>query len=265
MFYGGTMSIKVLQLTDCHLFADPAQALKGVNTEQSFKQVLAQVAQAVQQPDLVLLTGDLAERGEISAYRRLLKHLPFFTCPIYAIPGNHDDVAVLRQVFSDSQITLSRSSIVGGWHFILLDSVLANHSAGQLASSELTFLQNALIRYAELPTLIGLHHHVQPVDGCMDAIKLKQSEEFLKIIARYKQVRVVLSGHTHQAFAQCIARVNYLTTPSTCYQIKAGAAAFIKDERLAPGYRWLTLHGDGTIDTTVERVCYRKVKMSVLG
>ena len=47
------MTINVLQLTDLHLFADPAQQLKDFNTEKSFSQVLATVAADEKNPDLV--------------------------------------------------------------------------------------------------------------------------------------------------------------------------------------------------------------------
>jgi 3',5'-cyclic-AMP phosphodiesterase len=42
--------------------------------------------------------------------------------------------------------------------------------------------------------------------------------------------------------------VRLMTTPSTCAQFAPGSAKFTIDPR-PPGYRWLTLHPGGTIET----------------
>jgi len=248
------MGINVLQLTDIHLFADITQQLKGINTEESLLHVLARITREERKPDIVLLTGDLAERGEAAAYQRLLQYAQRFPCPVYAIPDNHDDLVVQEQTFVGSNISLQKSFIQGGWHFILLNSVIPQHAEGKLSQSELNFLQSALLRHAELPTLIAVHHHVQPVHGSMDAIMLRNADAFLEVIAAFANVRIVLCGHAHQVFDQTFSQVRYLTAPSTCYQIKVGDAEFIADDKLAPGYRWLVLDDDGTIETEVVRV-----------
>ncbi|MNJ82082.1 3',5'-cyclic adenosine monophosphate phosphodiesterase CpdA [compost metagenome] len=44
-----------------------------------------------------------------------------------------------------------------------------------------------------------------------------------------------------------------LASPSTCIQFEPGSEDFKVGEQ-APGYRWLRLHTDGSIDTGVSRV-----------
>ena len=53
--------LRVLQLTDPHLMADPAGALLGVNTRDSLDAVIAQVLRDHGQPDVILATGDIAQ------------------------------------------------------------------------------------------------------------------------------------------------------------------------------------------------------------
>ncbi len=252
--YNDIMKINVLQITDCHLFADSTQQLRGVDTEQSFLRVLAAICATTRTPDLILLTGDLADLGEADAYRRLLTHCQRLTCPVFAIPGNHDQVAVMKQIFKDSKISMNPSFVRGGWHVILLNSVVLGDDEGTLAPSELHFLQTALTHYATLPTLIALHHHVKPVHGYMDTMMLTNADLFHEIITAHKSVRVVLSGHVHQAFEESCNHVRYLASPSTCFQIKVNIPEFTKDETSMPGYRWLALYDDGKIETEVVRV-----------
>ena len=248
------MRINVLQLTDIHLFAAPTQSLKGINTEQSFVAVLEAIALVGRKPDLVVLTGDLTQLGEAAAYQRLVEHCKQFTCPIYALPGNHDDFTVQQQVFTNSAISSEKSFLKHNWHFIALNSVIPGYNEGALSQSELNFLQTALTRYAKLPTVIMLHHHVQKVNGDMDTMMLTNAEDFLRVIKPFKNVRLVLCGHVHQAFDQTIDSIRYLTSPSTCLQIKVGATEFVADEKAKPGYRWLELNEDGTIETKVVRI-----------
>jgi Icc protein len=62
----------------------------------------------------------------------------------------------------------------------------------------------------------------------------------------------VLWGHIHQHLDLYRGDVRLLATPSTCIQFQAGSDDFAV-EPLAPGFRWLDLHSDGTLDTGVER------------
>jgi len=47
--------------------------------------------------------------------------------------------------------------------------------------------------------------------------------------------------------------VRLLASPSTCVQFAPGSESFKVDDQ-PPGYRWLTLHTDGRIETGVSRV-----------
>jgi Icc protein len=55
--------IKVLQITDTHLFADSNGCLLGLNTEQSLEAVIAQIRANHLPADLILATGDLVHES----------------------------------------------------------------------------------------------------------------------------------------------------------------------------------------------------------
>ena len=247
------MSLQVLQLTDIHLFADQQRTLHEVNTEQSLQKVLQAVAND-RQPDVVILSGDLTEKSEAAAYQRLVQHCQMFSCPVYAIAGNHDDLDVLQASVAESNIELQQSVLTEGWHIILLNSVIPGHAEGLLADSELAYLRTALASQPDLPALVVLHHHAQPVNGTMDQIMLRNHDAFNAVLADHPQVKVVLCGHVHQEYDQIKNNIRYLASPSTCYQITENNSQFIRDTSALPGYRWLSLNDDGTIETTVVRV-----------
>ncbi|MDX1757539.1 MAG: 3',5'-cyclic-AMP phosphodiesterase [Marinobacter sp.] len=244
-------ALRVLQLTDPHLMADPTGELLGVNTRDSFDAVLDQIQRDGILPDLILATGDLAQDCSEDAYRLFAEKLAIFNCPVLWLSGNHDDAATLERM---AGVESGRKQLVqGGWHFILLDSSVPHQVHGELSNRELTFLDEALTAQPELPTLVALHHH--PVDigsRWMDRIGLKNRDAFWRVIDRHPQVKVVLWGHIHQELDQARGNVRLLASPSTCIQFTAGSDDFAV-EALPPGYRWLELAPSGDCQTWVGR------------
>jgi Icc protein len=87
----------------------------------------------------------------------------------------------------------------------------------------------------------------------MDEIALDNPAALFAIIDRYPQVRAVLWGHIHQEFSAERGGVHLFGSPSTCVQFKPGAQEYVPDTQ-PPGYRWLLLQGDGTVQTGIQRV-----------
>ena len=156
--------LKVVQLTDTHIFADSTRRLGGLNPRTSFLATLEKASVAIRSSDLVLLTGDLAAEGEMLAYRWLVETLASFETPIYCLPGNHDIRAVMAPIVSAAGWTYGGAHAIGGWNFVLLDSCVADAEYGCLGEAELARLEITLSRRPDLPTLICLHHHPVPLD-----------------------------------------------------------------------------------------------------
>jgi Icc protein len=72
-------------------------------------------------------------------------------------------------------------------------------------------------------------------------------------VERYPGVRGVLWGHVHQQLDQYRGDIKLMASPSTCVQFAPGSDNFKADDQ-APGYRWLELRSDGTINTGISRV-----------
>jgi Icc protein len=77
---------------------------------------------------------------------------------------------------------------------------------------------------------------------------LENPEEFFELIDAHPQVKAVLCGHIHQSFDTERKGIRLLGTPSTCVQFVPGEEDFAIDAT-PPGYRWLSLQPDGTIET----------------
>ncbi|MGH8280820.1 MAG: 3',5'-cyclic-AMP phosphodiesterase [Gammaproteobacteria bacterium] len=242
--------VRLLQITDTHLFAEPGKTLYGVNTRESLRRVL-DAAMLRPEPDLVLATGDLVHDESPAGYHVLADMLQTLNVPVAAIAGNHDALDPLHSI-ENPNIHVGGVHTLGAWQIILLNTLASGKVGGHLDEAELEFLEAALIQTAESFVLVVLHH--QPVSigsAWLDRIALDNADEFFDVVDRFKNVRAVLWGHIHQTFESKRQGVRLMATPSTCVQFLPGSKDFAVDTK-PPGMRWLTLYTNGQIDTEIE-------------
>ena len=241
--------LKVLQLTDSHLYADPSRCLLGINTLETFDQVLAQALHERGVPDLLLATGDLVHDASDSGYKRLLGRLKLTGIPTYCLPGNHDLPKKMKQILNHENVHTLPSVQSKGWSLIFLDSTIPGNESGNLDKDQLELLQLLLEAHTDKHTLICMHHHPLPVGSrWMDTMVLKNPDSFFGLLADHPQVKAVLCGHIHQNFEGEHQGVRLIGSPSTCVQFVPGQDDFAIDA-CPPGYRWLNLLPNGEIET----------------
>lgn len=248
------MPIRIAQMTDTHIMSDPADRFDGVDCDATLRRVLAAIHAEDSQPDLILLTGDLVHDPDATAYQRLGQLLASAPAPIYCLPGNHDHPATMRMHLHAPPVRHDRHVMLDGWQILLLDSWLPNEHAGRLAQAELDWLHQTLAAHRDRHTLVCLHHPPVAIGSpWMDAMGLRNPDEFFSVIDQHPQVRAIIWGHIHQVFETERKGVRLLACPSTCLQFKPRSSDYAVDY-LAAGYRWLELHDDGRLETGVKRI-----------
>lgn len=244
--------VRVLHLTDPHLFADAGETLYGRRTSDTFGAVLAQaLARAPAPADAILVTGDIGDDCSEAAYRRFATRLRGTGIPAWCLPGNHDDPARMAAAFSSGSPQYAGVAALRDWRLLLLESPVPGAPHGELGAARLAALERELAACAGHPQLVAIHHPPQPVGSAwIDAMGLRDGEALLELLHRHPEVRGLVSGHVHQASDQSRGSLRLLTSPSTCAQFLPGSADFALDTR-PPGWRWLELHADGRIETHV--------------
>lgn len=245
--------LRLIQITDTHLNGPADGHLLGMKTLHSLQCVLDLVRLERPQFDAFLVTGDLSQDGSLAAYEHLKNELKPFQCPAFWLEGNHDHPENMAQAaagheFQDKVIRTPH------WQIIMLNSQVPGKVYGYLEADQLELLDQALAEQPDLHTLVCFHHH--PVDmNCkwIDTIGVKNADELWPVIDKYNNVRAVLWGHVHQDSDQMRGDVRLMSTPSTCIQFEPETVDFSID-KVAPGYRWLELLPDGSINTAVSRV-----------
>jgi Icc protein len=219
--------VRLLQISDPHLFTSREGALRGVCTYEALEQVLEHACSTEWQADAILATGDLVH-DEVGGYAHLRTLLGGLGKPVYCLAGR--------------------------WRVVMLDSVVPGRAHGRLGATELARLDAALGAARDRHALICLHHHpVRMASRWLDSVGLQNAEEFFAVLDRHPQVRAIAWGHVHQSYDGRRKGVRLLAVPSTCAQFLPHADLFAIDPA-PPGYRQLTLNADGSIETEVIRL-----------
>lgn len=240
----------VIQLSDLHI-PSSSNLYDRVDSLGNVSEIL-RLLEAAGTLDVLLLTGDLADKGEPEAYQRLRPVIEEFSerlnVPVMYLPGNHDHRGSFRSNLLDIDDVDEKSDQVlwcGGLRIIGLDSTASDGHHGELDDEQLDWLADQLDEPAPLGTIVALHH--PPIPGPIEEINLlalRQPERLGAVIAN-RDVKMVLAGHTHHASAGVLGAVPVWVATATAYQADVPAA----DEGL---FRGLRGSGFTRIDVTDE-------------
>jgi Icc protein len=255
------LNMRVLQITDPHLYGHADGKLRGVETDSSLRAVLDEAFTHIPDYAAVLVTGDIVQ-DDTSGYLRFRSIFGNLQKPVLCIPGNHDEPGAMRRELNAAPFQICGDLTIGAWQFVMLDSYDPGHAGGRLVASELERLDAALAKSAA-HSVVCLHHHpVAMGSRWLDGVGLADADEFWRVIDVHSHVRAVVWGHVHQVYDGYRGKVRLLATPSTGAQFLPASDRYAVDSR-PPAYRGLELHPDGRIDTEVRWVNFMAARQSL--
>ena len=240
-------SCSVLHITDCHLFEDTTVTKNGINPFDSLRAVLTKTCE-IRTPEVLIASGDIAHDPTPATYQVFHDLVrTYYDGPFLTIPGNHDRWDAMQRVFDLTPIKIN------DWCMVPLDTHLEGRVSGQVSQDNLLRLQQCLEQLNSHIIVVGHHPCVDVGVAWLDAHRVQNAEEVLSIFELHTKVKAYLCGHVHLESARQLGHLKMWTTPATCWQFASGVDTF-ELSTLAPGWRWLELHADGSIDTRVERL-----------
>jgi len=137
----------LLHLSDLHLVGGPGTLHGSVDSSARLQEICQQIIASRIKPAAIIFTGDLADKGELEAYKRLRVMIEpvcdaLGAKAIWAM-GNHDNRANFRTAFMDAseasqpQDPVDRSYFVDGLRIITLDTTVPGHHYGELSEAQL--------------------------------------------------------------------------------------------------------------------------------
>lgn len=213
---------RIVQLSDLHLRAPGQLLYRQVDTAAALARAIARINALSPRPDLVVLSGDLANAGAAEEYAHLRALLGALEIPQALMAGNHDDRAALRAAFpeqpwADAALAQQRRETDAG-DLLLLDTLVPGEEGGAVGAAQLDWL-DAAIR-DDRDTLLFLHHPPAATGiAGMDAIGLAGAERLADWLQRHPRVRAVFCGHVHRALFTLFAGRPLAIAPAPAHQI----------------------------------------------
>lgn len=192
--------LKFIVLSDLHLVPE-GRVSNGLDTAERLALAIDSINRDHADADFCLLAGDLADRGEADAYRRLQTILAPLGVPHHITLGNHDNRPVFLDVFgtdeADENGFINKVIDAKGYRVILLDSSEPGKVSGILCDKRLDWLKARLAEASDRPVIVVLHHHANDLALPVDVIKLEEAERFLAVLKTHPDIRQVIAGHVH--------------------------------------------------------------------
>ncbi len=238
--------LRVLHLTDPHLFAAKDGSLRGTVTYESLATVLAHYRAGDWQADIVVVTGDLIQDDSPGAYAHFRDLLGSLGLPVLCVPGNHDRRDLMQAALDVAPFSYCGTFEQDNWLLVGIDSCVSNRAGGFVADAEFDRLDRAIAASTADNVMVCLHH--PPVvlgSKWLDSVGMENGDEALDRMASSGRTRLAIFGHVHQDYEAEHAGMLVMATPSTCSQFAAGSDEFAIDDN-PPAYRRLELRADGT-------------------
>jgi len=218
----------ILHLSDTHFVAD-GPLYGSVESEANLRQLFDEVEASGGRPEAVVITGDLADKGDPLAYARLKAVIEPAAARLGAevvwVMGNHDDRTAFRtgllgqsHLNADQLVSpIDRVTMINGLRIIALDSTVPGHHYGEISETQLDWLAAELSTPAPHGTILALHH--PPVPSVLDLAVLVElrDQSGLAEVLEGTDVRSIIAGHLHYSSTATFAGIPVSVASATCY------------------------------------------------
>ena len=215
----------VLHLSDTHFIAgDGGLYGSGVDSEAQLRRLFDELEASGGRPEAIVITGDLADKGEPEAYAKLRAVVEPAAARLGAeviwVMGNHDDRGAFRSGLLDQLPTtqpIDRVHDVNGLRIIALDSTVPGAHYGEISDAQLDWLAEELSSPAPHGTILAMHH--PPVPSVLDLSVLVElrDQPALAEVLEGSDVRSIIAGHLHYSSTATFAGIPVSVASATCY------------------------------------------------
>lgn len=194
----------IAQVTDIHLGFDrddPAEF-----NRKRLDQVLRQLNNGPNRPDLLIVTGDLTEHGAPASYRQLADAFSICSFPVHMGLGNHDIRSNFTAQFPEVPVAdgfVQYALEASGVRVLMLDTLEEGRHGGAFCDTRAKWLRSTLAQDRNTPTIIAMHH--PPVEIGIAWMNTDPKEQwvsnFTRAIEDAPNVKGIICGHVHRSIA----------------------------------------------------------------
>jgi 3',5'-cyclic-AMP phosphodiesterase len=228
--------VKMIQISDTHLFSDDELDMFGVRTNIKYQGVIEKIVdEDIFDTDLIFLTGDMSQDETEQSYQKIVNSLDRLNIPVYWIPGNHDNALLMESIFQQSKNfkRVHQLSLLN-WKLIFINTKSDGIHEGYLSKSELNILRKEILSTNEKIAIVMHHHPAKVNTPLVDSYILKNRDEFWEIVSG-TGVKLIICGHVHGDYTFKHNNITIESAPATCLQWYKGTTDLKIDHKV--GYK----------------------------
>lgn len=216
------MSVKIIQVTDVH-FLPGEERRHGISPVDRFDAFVDQVNAEHGDAALVVVTGDIADYGDIASYEQFKTSVDRLHPPVQLMIGNHDSRENFTTVFAETPCDqngfIQSYHDIDGFRLIFTDTVETGSHAGSYDPLRLDWLAGVLDSAPTGKTFLFTHHnpmhvHWEPLDSL--AINDRDASALARLFKdNSDKIRHLFYGHGHRVIAGNWHGVSYSTMRGT--------------------------------------------------
>ena len=257
---------QIVQLSDTHFIEPgaPSEGSYGNDIGEAFEAVAAAMA-ALPAPDLVVVTGDVADHGRVEQYRIAAEALASLPAPVNAVPGNHDNDVEFTVGMGRADVGTSRAMVAGDWLHLFVDSnrgVMVEaadgrlvdpdggerlHRNGALGSAESAWVEAMCDATTADHVFVWVHH--PPASTLPMQVDEPYTDEWRALLPRCPAIRGIAAGHTHVPDHYDFEGIPVFVAPSL-----KGNFDLVEEVNLPPGFRSFEFGDDGSVASQLHLV-----------
>jgi 3',5'-cyclic AMP phosphodiesterase CpdA len=249
----------VAHVSDTHLLADGKRQYGVVDPERGLLRALERIARMQPVPEAIVVTGDLADAAEPTAYARLKELVEPVADSLGArvvwVMGNHDErLAYSKELFGEASDAAQDAVYdVGGLRVVSLDTTVPGYHHGELSSAQLAWLADVLATPAPHGTLLAMHHPPLPLPMApAEAVIELAAHHELADVLRGSDVRSILAGHLHYSTYSTLVGIPVSVAAASCYTLDpAPVSALIHAVDGATSINMTHVYADRVVHTVV--------------
>jgi Icc protein len=257
----------ILHLSDTHLIAADGDLYGDVDSEGRLRQILGELEDSGARPEAIVITGDLADKGEPGAYRKLRILLEPIAARLGAqiiwAMGNHDERGAFRQeLFGQipSQRPVDLVYDVNGLRIITLDTTVPGEHYGELTGDQLDWLAEELATDAPDGTILAMHHPPVPSIKDLTVLVELRDQPALAEVIEGSDIRSIIAGHLHFSTNAMFAGVPVSVASATCYTADLNIPAdATRGQDGAQAYNLVHVYPDTVVNSVVPIGSFRTV------
>ncbi|MGA8945472.1 MAG: metallophosphoesterase [Pseudolabrys sp.] len=196
--------ILITQISDLHITRPGALAYGRVDTATALLRTISTLNGLSPRPDLVVISGDIADSALPEEYAHATKLLGALKVPFVAIPGNHDRRPLMRESFPDSAYgepgwALNKVRRVNGLDIVLIDSTVAGAAHGELDQRSNGLTAHSRRRQHDRHSCFCTIHRSTRASCTRTPCGCGTPDALATVLKSHARVLLLAAGHVHRA------------------------------------------------------------------